>query len=347
MKVIFFGSSDYCLPILQSLFTSFNLVCVVTKPDQPVGKHKILTPTPIKKFAHQYNIPVFTPKNKSELLNLKSDFQHLNADIAIVADYGTIIPIEIFQIPKNHTLNIHFSELPKFRGPSPVQYTILFGENIAWISIIIMDHGLDTGNIIWHKEIKLSGGENTQDLYKKLFNIAAEELPDIIIKYINNELILQKQDHSKATYTRQLTMEDGFVPWEILITATNGTNPSKQIISEWPLYRQLKGTPHSTARGPLAELINRVLLAFTPWPGLWTIVKITNTINTKTGSVNDTSGVAGIQGLPRGGGIKKRLKILKAHLLENKLILDQVQLEGKKPVFWKQFLEGYPGILSR
>ena len=343
-NVIFFGSSDYCLPILQSLFTNFKPVCVVTKPDQPVGRQKILTPSPVAKFARQYNIPVETPRNKSELLNLKEDFQHFKPDIAIVADYGMIIPIEIFQIPKNQTLNIHFSRLPKLRGASPVQYTILHGEKSSWISVILLDKELDAGDIIWQKEFKLNGGENTEELYKKLFNIASQELPDIIKKYIKKEVKPQQQDHSKATYTRQITRDDGFIPWEILKAAINGKNPQKNLFSKWPLSK-LHLNKFSIFNFQFS--IERAIHALYPWPGLWTIVKITSTK-------------------------EKRLKILEAHLgpktkdqpaspvrlaealakraggrLKTKLIIDLVQLEGKNPVSWKQFLEGYPAIFSK
>ncbi|MBI4991224.1 methionyl-tRNA formyltransferase, partial [Candidatus Gottesmanbacteria bacterium] len=215
MKIIFFGSSEYCLPILDSLLKNFQLLTVVTKQASAA-----------QQFAKLHNIAVFTPKDKKGLLELKDQISSLEPDLAIVADYGLIIPEEIFEIPQCKTLNIHFSRLPALRGPSPVQFTILTGEKSAWITVIIMAKEMDMGDIIWQKEVPLDSGkstnypinklsnqqigETTGSLYKKLFNIIALELPDIVNKYIKGEIKPQKQDHSKATYTKILTREDGY-----------------------------------------------------------------------------------------------------------------------------------------
>lgn len=280
MKIIFFGSSDYCLPILEALNNIFHLAVVVTKPQAAA-----------KSFALSHNIKVFTPKDKEELLLLRDELSALKPDLAVVADYGLIIPSEIFEIPSHKTLNVHFSKLPALRGSSPVQYTILSGSKTAWISVIIMAAELDTGDIIWQKETELEGKETSGSLYQKLFNIASIELPDIINKYINNEFKPQKQNDSKATYTKHLTRQDGYISPQILAAALN--------------------------RGVGKLSIDRTIRAFTPWPGMWTTVNLPS---------------------------PKRLKLLKTHLEGEKLVLDLVQLEGKKPVSWKQFTQGYPGF---
>ena len=141
MKILFFGSSDYCFPILETLYKNFHLAGVITKSYQT------------QTCATTHHIPTFTPTHKTELLNLDKKLRDLEPDIAIVADYGFIIPAEIFTIPKKKTLNIHFSKLPKLRGASPVQFTLLLGEKSAWTTVIIMDETLDTGDIIWQKEM--------------------------------------------------------------------------------------------------------------------------------------------------------------------------------------------------
>jgi methionyl-tRNA formyltransferase len=283
MKIIFFGSSEYCIPILDNLYHNFQLIAVVTKQSSAA-----------QQFAELHSISVLTPKNKAELLSLKGEIKQFQPDLAVVADYGLIIPPEIFTLPKYQTLNIHFSRLPALRGPSPVQFTILTGKHCAWISIIIMAKEMDTGDIIWQKEIPLEGNEISERLYKKLFQTTAQELPNIVNLYTQGKLKVQKQDHAKATYTKLLTRDDGFIPPKLLDDA-------------------LKGVPSS-------DKLERTIRAFTPWPGAWTNVQITD--NKKQ--------------------ITKRLKLLKAHLEGNGLILDMVQLEGKKPVSWKQFQAGYP-----
>lgn len=305
MKIIFFGSSEYCFPILSTLKVNFHLIAIITK-----------TGTPIELFARKNDISVFTPKDKNELLNLTDKIVKLQPDIAVVADYGLIIPKVIFEIPKHQTLNIHFSKLPKLRGASPVQYTILTGKT-AWISVIIMDEEMDTGDIVWQKEFDECKNETTESLYKKLFNNIAAELPRIINQYTSGKLKPRKQDNSQATYTKIFTRDDGFIPFELIIKAINGDNPTDEQFKKWPLYKSLH---------EFSILFDRAIRAFSPWPGVWTEIEVKQCDNETIKQ------------------LKKRLKILRAHIEERKLVLDLVQLEGKKPVSWKQFREGYPEI---
>lgn len=276
MNIVFFGSSDYCLPVLETLLFRFKLVGVVTKSNRPV-----------EQFAIKNHLSCFTPKDKISLSAMSNKLTDLNPDIFIVADYGLIIPKIIIDLPKYKTINIHFSKLPFFRGSSPVQYSILMGEKIAWISYMLMDEKMDTGMILSQTEEKLAGNETTDSLYRKLFNKASRELSDIITGYVKKELIPFKQDHTKATYTKLLKRVDGYIPYDLF---------KKSIENDIQIERKIR--------------------AFTPWPGVWTKLKINNE--------------------------EKRLKILKAHIEPpTGLILDIVQLEGKKPVSWKQFCQGY------
>lgn len=297
MNIIFFGSSDYSLPVLDSLLFNFNLVAVVTKPDQNIGRKQIITPTAVKFFAQKNHLPCFTPADKATLSIFENKLADLAPDIFIVADYGLIIPKIIIDLPKYKTINIHFSKLPFLRGPSPVQFSILNGEKSGWISYMLMDEKMDTGMILSQTEEKLTGEETTGSLYRKLFDKASRELPDIITGYVKKELKPQIQDHTKATYTKLLKREDGYVPYDLF---------NKNIEND--------------------ILIERKIRALTPWPGVWTTIQTTE--NKKQ--------------------ITKRLKILKAHLASRGvgLQIDMVQLEGKNPVSWKQFTEGYQSKLS-
>ncbi len=332
IKIVFFGSSSYCLPILESLNENFSLAAIVTKPHGFVND-----------FASKNHITVFTPQDKQEFLSLKEKLKSLHPDLTIVADFGMIIPPEIFLIPRYKTLNIHFSKLPDLRGASPVQFTILRGDKSAWISVIIMDEGLDTGDIIWQREA-LQGhplrGYMAEDLYKKLFNIVSADLPSVINQYVKNEIKPRKQNHRQATYTRPLTRSDGFIPLQTLqqaITKPFARGPLANAVI-WPTDSLLQPIAEKL---PLPQLLERAVRAFTPFPGLWTEIKLP----AKTTGDQTTSGVTR-RGSPDGEGIKKRLKILKVHIKDNKLVLDLVQLEGKKPVTWKQFRQGYPDVFS-
>ena len=318
MNIVFFGSSDYCLPILETLLVSFNLTAVVTKPDQPIGRKQELLPTKVKLFSIKNHIPFFTPKDKISLSTLSGNLNDLNPDIFIVADYGLIIPKNIIELPKYKTLNIHFSKLPLLRGPSPVQYSILSGEESALISYMLMDEKMDTGMILSQTEEKLEGNETTDRLYRKLFNKASSELTDVINRYVSNELKPQKQKSIKATYTKLLKREDGFISWQLLFCAIKGKVPDGNLILNWSLSKYFS-IKFCTLR--FTQCFERALRALSPWPGIWTTVQIIDNDQQTT----------------------KRLKILKAHIeSETVLILDIVQLEGKKPVSWKQFCQGYP-----
>ncbi len=321
MRVLFFGSSEYCIPILETLNKNFKLVAIITKKNQTV-----------EKLAQKLNIPAFTPQDKKELYTLANKIHIFKPDISVVSDYGLIIPAEIFDIPKYKTLNIHFSRLPDLRGASPVQYTILRGDDKAWITIQLLDQGLDTGDIIWQKPFDYTQGkegknETADSLYKKLFNIASAELPDIISKYVHNELKPQKQNHSKATYSKILTREDGFIPFKLIKDALKGSTTSIKL--------------------------ERSIRAYTPWPGVWTEITLRHLgWCAKHSSEVEESGII----------YKKRLKILKAHLESietiqdrkpnpiqdrKRLVPDLVQLEGKNPVTWKQFQEGYDFVTGK
>ena len=324
LNTIFFGSSNYCLPILDLLRNNFHLLAVITKPDKPTGRKQILTPSAVKKYALSHNIQVFTPSDRDELLLLRKSIPDHSPDLAVVADYGIIIPKTIINLPKYKTINIHFSRLPRLRGAAPVQHTILLGEKSAWISIFLMEEKLDTGDILWQKELKLEGVETSDFLYHRLFDIAADNLPEIIDKCAQGKIKPVKQDHSKATYTKRLTKEDGFIPFPFFKLALEGGKPTEAQLYSWLLYNSLISKHHTDC----ATLIERAVRAFSPWPGVWTIIKL----KTQMSKVKSE---------------EKRLKILKAHIEPAaRLVPDLVQLEGKNPVSWKQFLTAYPGLFQ-
>lgn len=253
MKTIFFGTSNYCLPVLESLQSNFDLRLVVTRVDKPVGRKKVLTPSATKAWAIEHKIPTTTI----------SDLPDEDYDLGIVADFGQIIKEEVFSKPKLGTWNIHFSELPDLRGASPVQHTLRRGDKVAWITIFKLEKTLDTGPILFQKSFRIDPNDTTGSLYTRLFKEAAKILP--ILDFTAK---LTPQDNSKATFAKLLTKDDGFVELQ------NIEKPET-----YNIYR-----------------------AMTPWPGLWTL---------KEG---------------------KRMIIRRCHLEGNKLVLDEIQFEGKKPV---------------
>ncbi len=336
-RVVFFGTSAYCLPILESLHKNFDLVLVVTRPDKPVGRKKTSTPSATKTWALKHHIPVATPaslkKDAPDRSSLTSYLFTLQSDLAVVSDFGLIIPQGIFDLPRLGTINIHFSKLPDLRGPSPVQFTLLRGDAAAWISIFKLENPpeldikMDSGPILWQKEYPILPDDTTAALYTRLFQEAAKNLPGIIhsinIYQCSNA---RPQDHTKATFSRFITRDDGYIPWETLSriinpvpTIQNAPNnyPTTVVklfgLSDIPNIQQealkTKPPPFQSAVSPV-NLINSINFinsvysfyrALTPWPGLWTIKD------------------------------KRRMKILKCHPEENKLVLDLIQFEGEKP----------------
>lgn len=191
MKVVFFGSSNYCLPVLEAL--KKDLALVVTREDKPVGRKQILTPSATKLWAKENNIPVATELN-------------IDCDLAIVADYGKKITEDVLNRPHLGTFNIHFSLLPRLRGTSPVQTAILNGEGKTGITIFKIDKDFDTGPILWQREYSILPTETAGELYTRLFDEAAKE-----ISKIDFSGKLAPQDNSQATFCKKLTKDDGFV----------------------------------------------------------------------------------------------------------------------------------------
>jgi methionyl-tRNA formyltransferase len=201
MKIVFMGSPDYAVKILDNLVKNFEVVAVFTQPDKPVGRKKILTPTPVKKYAVEKNIPVFTPTK----LNA-DDIKKFNPDFIVVAAYGIILKKEVLDIAP--CINLHASLLPKYRGASPIQAAILNGDKYTGVTSMLMDEGLDTGDIlVWdYTEVD---NKTSIDLFNELADIAAEQIV-YTIKNFDNIKPLPQID-ALSSYAPKIKKEDGFV----------------------------------------------------------------------------------------------------------------------------------------
>lgn len=207
IKIVFFGTPEYVIPIARVLDDNFDLVAIVTTPDQKIGRKQILTPTPVKTFAQAKTIPVFEYTSPQSLGKMLANFQ---PDLFVVASFGKIITPEILKIPKFGSLNIHPSVLPKYRGASPIQQAILNGDQSLGLSIMQMDEKMDHGPMIFTSEFRLSDTDNFSNLSKKAFLMAADTLSSLIPQFIAGKIKLVEQDHQQATFTKLLKKEDGF-----------------------------------------------------------------------------------------------------------------------------------------
>jgi methionyl-tRNA formyltransferase len=225
-NIVFFGSSPFSVVALEQLINNgkYQIVRVVTKPDQPVGRHMELHPNRVKVTAEKFEIPV-----TDQLDNLPS----ISSDaIGLVAAYGKIIPQTVLDTFSGHIYNIHPSLLPKYRGASPLQQQILDGITETGVSIIQLDAEMDHGPIVAQENDVILSDDTWITLGNRLFTKGAD-------LFLNSDLTrLTLQNHTEATFTKKITRQDGFVPWEEF-------HPDK---------------------------LNTKLRAFAEWPGVWTLM---------------------------------------------------------------------------
>lgn len=207
-----FVLSSYMPSFIPSLNGPFQPILVITAPDKPAGREKILTSPPVKILAEQYKIPILQPE---KIKHYKFTIKSYEPDLIVVAAYGQILPKEILEIPKYGCLNLHPSLLPRWRGASPIQSTILAGDKTGGATIILVDEKMDHGPIIASSKLEV---KNTKITYKELegllANLGAELLIKTIPKWIANEINPKSQDESKATYAKILEKENGKIDWQ-------------------------------------------------------------------------------------------------------------------------------------
>lgn len=207
MKIVFMGTPDFSVPCLEALIKEGHEVSlVVTQADKPKGRGHHLTPPPVKECAMAHNIPVYQParmKDDEAFETLKNE----NADVFIVVAYGKILPERILTLPPHGCINVHASLLPKYRGAAPIQWSILEGEKKTGVTTMQMDVGLDTGDMLMKKEIKISENETGSSLHDKLSLLGSEVLIETLRALEKGELSPEKQDDSTTCYASMISKE--------------------------------------------------------------------------------------------------------------------------------------------
>lgn len=213
MKIIFFGTPDFTVPVLQTLVDcGYQVSAVITQPDSEVGRKKALNPPPVKQAAEQLGIKVFQPTSLKDDAFFET-FKSLEVGLVIVAGYGRIIPEKYLSIPRYGFLCVHPSLLPKYRGPSPIQTAILNGDKETGVSVMLIDKEMDHGPVLSIEKCELEPTATLQDAEKKLWGLGAQLLIKAIPPYIDGSLKPQEQNHNQATFTKLLTREDGRIDW--------------------------------------------------------------------------------------------------------------------------------------
>lgn len=209
MRIVFFGTPEFAAEILSSIFEAgHEIVGVVTQPDKPFGRKKTLTPPPVKIYAEGKNLPVFQPE-KLRNGDFSALYRSLSPDMAIVASYGKILPAEVLTIPAHGCLNVHASLLPAYRGASPIQRAIMDGCVKTGITIMRMDEGIDTGDMLLKGEIDVHLDDDYAAVHDKLAFLGGK----LIVQAIDsiNHLVPEKQDGSKSNYASKITAGDCFI----------------------------------------------------------------------------------------------------------------------------------------
>jgi methionyl-tRNA formyltransferase len=235
MRVIFLGTPEFAVPTLAALVrTGHNVVGVFTQPDRPKGRGNTLAQSPVKLAATEFALPVYQPERirRAENVELLKSF---NADIFVVVGYGQVIPQAIIDIPAHGILNVHASLLPKYRGAAPIQWAIANGETRTGVTIMQIDAGLDTGDMLLKSETEIAAGESAPELSARLAPMGAKLLLQALERISRGAIEREKQDNAKATLAPILKKEDGLIDW----------TRTAQVI-----YDRLRG--------------------FTPWPGAYT-----------------------------------------------------------------------------
>ncbi|HJX45723.1 MAG TPA: methionyl-tRNA formyltransferase [Patescibacteria group bacterium] len=308
MKFVFFGTPEYVLPILDALNKKFKIKgkspieAVVTQEPKPTGRKQLLSYSPVDNWAYKRDLPIFF--DPEDIIK-----NSITADMGILASYGKIIPKSVINYFKFGIINVHPSCLPKYRGASPIQASIISQDNETGVSIIKLDEKLDHGPIVCQFKEEILPQDTFESLRNRLFERSCDVLTALILPYTQGKITLKKQDDTKASFTRQIIKEDAFIPPKYLEKALK----KETVKDKWtiPFIKDFAITP-------TGAVLDRFIRAMYPWPIAWTIISI------------DSSNHA------------KRIKILKSHIDNEKLILDEVQMEGKSPVTWRQFKEGYP-----
>lgn len=307
MRIVFIGTAKIALPALKSLLRSPNheVAGVVTQPDQPVGRKQTLTPSPVKALAAGSLVPIFQPRRIREPTAIES-IRYLRPDAIVVMAYGQILPRELLEIPPVACLNLHASLLPKHRGASPVHAAVLAGDQTSGVTVMYMDEGLDTGDILLQKDFPLSRHETAGSLHDRIATTAATAMLEALNALISNNAPRSPQDDAVATYAPKLNRESGRIDWS----------------NDW-------------------RVIDRTVRGLNPWPGAFTTLPDDNGRPARKLKIHRVLPMARAHGEPGTVTVSgKRGPVVACG--RGGVVLREVQPEGSRKMDATEFLHGHP-----
>ncbi len=249
MKIVFMGTPDFAKESLEAVYNAgHEILAVVTNPDKPKGRGMKMIPSPVKEFAVEKNLPIFQPVKVRDNEEFINEIKRLNPDLFCVVAYGKILPVDILNIPKYGSINVHGSLLPKYRGAAPIQRSVIDGEKITGVTTMFMDVGMDTGDMILKEETEIGEDETTGELWNRLSTIGAQLLVKTVAKIeetvasgkissvseLKEQLGVEKQGDD-FTVAPMLDKEMSFIDWnksaQELHNLIRGLNPIMGCVS--------------------------------------------------------------------------------------------------------------------
>ena len=310
MKIVFMGTPDYAAEALRALIKAgHEITAVVTQPDKPKGRSKELVPSPVKVCAMEHDIPVMQPK-RIKTPEAIAELRQYPADVYVVAAFGQILSQEILDIPKYRSLNIHASLLPKYRGCSPIQHVIIDGEEKTGITIMQMDAGIDTGDMLYKKEVTIEADDNYETLHDKLMVLGGEAIVEALVLLEEGKLIPEKQNGEESCYAPMIDKKMGEIDF------------AKSAVE-----------------------IDRLIRGMTPWPSAYTTyrgkqMKIWKAVPECMPQADDeTNSPEKVKAVP-GAIVSVEKDSVLVETGEGTLRIYELQLEGKKRMSTRDFLLG-------
>lgn len=306
VRTVFFGSGTFAVPILRALLAhpAIEVVGVVTPPDRPAGRRGEPAPVPIAVEAKRYGLPLLQPE-RVRAAETAAEIVALSPDLGVLADFGRIVPPAILEVPRHGILNVHPSLLPRHRGATPVPATILAGDREAGVTVMRMDEGLDTGPLLGSRAWALEGTEIAPELEAHAADEGASLLAELLEPYLRGERVAAPQDESRATLTRPLRRPDGLL------------DPDRP-----------------------AELLERQVRAYQPWPGTY--------VETPAGRLVILRALVAERGASdRTGALVADGLGLALVASDARLRLLEVQPAGGRPMSGAAYRRGHPGIVGQ
>ena len=238
MKLVFCGTPQFAVPTLEALIASHEIALVVTQPDRPQGRGLELAPSPVKQTADKHGLPIEQPDKIKNNAEFRALLENIAADAIIVVGYGRIVPPWMLTLPRHGNINLHGSLLPKYRGAAPIQWAIANGERISGVTTMLLNEGLDTGDILLQRELPIEPDETAITYGRRLAEIGAALMTETLRRLEKSTVTPRPQDHSQASLAPILKKEDGKADFTL----------AAQVI-----YNRLRG--------------------FQPWPGCFTSLR--------------------------------------------------------------------------